>query len=360
MTEPGDPRSGSARKWLKLGSISVVVPNYNHARYLGESLDAIARQSTPPLEVLVVDDASTDDSVAVIESFVRRYPFITLLRHEVNQGVFGALRTGWRRCRGDYVSFIAADDVVRPGLFEKCLSLLARHPQAGLCSSMGRILSADGRDLGPYHTPIPSPRERYINPSEFIAAYLRHGNWVLGYSAIYRSAVVAESGVFEPGSDLRWHFDAYKVFYAGAKYGACFIPEPLVLWRRLEDSWGFRSLTHAGLSGALEHVQRLERCLRHPRCAGLFPKEFFLALWRQFVDVAVYEYLRRYPDDLRPLLALESRVPRPSWLDRAYFGALRRGWAGIVGTKLYLTLRKPLAEQWRILRRKLGGGRLAE
>jgi glycosyltransferase involved in cell wall biosynthesis len=335
----------------KLGTVSVLMPNYNHARFLPQSLEAIARQTVLPLEVIVIDDASTDDSVAVVESFAKRLPFVRLLRHERNQGVYPALRTGWKECRGDYVIFSAADDVLLPEFFEKSLSLLARHPRAGLCSALGRIMSEDGRDLGPYHTLVISPRACYLSPAEFISTYLRRGNWVVGYSALFRRAAVEESGAFELAARLPWHLDAYKIFYAGAKYGACFIPEPLVMWRRLEDSWGFQLLLRQGLGG-LDTVKDLEDCLRQPRCRGLFPEALFQALWRQAIDVTIYEYCRRHPDDLRPLADLAGRLPRPGWVDRAYFAALRRGWAGLRATKAYLTWRKPWAERWRILRRK--------
>ncbi len=340
----------------KLGTVSVLMPNYNHARFLPHSLDAIARQTVLPLEVIVIDDASTDDSAAVVEDFAKRLPSIRLLRHERNQGVYPALRTGWKECRGDYVIFSAADDVLCPTLFEKSLSLLARHPEAGFCSTLGRILSEDGRDLGPYHTPLISEGPCYLSPSEFISTYLGRGTWIVGYSALFRRAAVEESGAFELAERLPWHLDAYKAFYTGARYGACFIPEPLVMWRRLEDSWGFQALLKRGLSAGLDTVSDLEDCLRQPRCAGLFPPEFFDSLWRQSVDVTIYEYARRHPEDLRPLAELGRRIPRPGWVDRAFFSALGSGRAGPLAVKAYLTWHKSWTERWRILRRKFFRG----
>lgn len=68
-------------------TLCVLMPNYNHARFLPESLEAILAQSYPPLEVIVLDDASTDNSVEVIESFLRRDPRVRLVRNERNVGV---------------------------------------------------------------------------------------------------------------------------------------------------------------------------------------------------------------------------------------------------------------------------------
>jgi glycosyltransferase involved in cell wall biosynthesis len=61
-------------------TISVVLPNYNHAEYIGEALEAILSQSVRPKEVIVVDDNSTDGSIAVIEKFLRRDSIIRLIR----------------------------------------------------------------------------------------------------------------------------------------------------------------------------------------------------------------------------------------------------------------------------------------
>ncbi|MDD5655803.1 MAG: glycosyltransferase family A protein [Elusimicrobia bacterium] len=349
-----DVRAGPSGAPMTTGTLSVVVPCYNHARYLPTALGALAAQSAAPLEVIIVDDASTDDSASVARSFAARHPFMSVVRHGANRGVPETLKTGWERCRGDYVAFCAADDMVRPRLFEKSLSLLARHPRAGLCSTLADLIDEDGRELGPYHTRVISPRPVYLSPAEFVSTYEREGSWLLTYSAVYRRAALAESGAFAMTAELLRNLDAYKIFFAGAKYGACFIPERLVCWRRLEDSWGFRSLD-GGLRESLEHLERLERCLRGPRCAGLFPETFFQAFWRRSIDVIIYEHCRRRPESVRELAQLEARLPRPTRLDRAFFAALRRGWGGAGLAKAYITLHKPWAERGRLLARKLAG-----
>ena len=84
--------------------LSVVVPNYNHARYLESALRAHLEQTRPPLEVIVVDDASTDDSVAIVERLARDHPRLRLIRLAKNGGVNAAINRGLREARGDYVS----------------------------------------------------------------------------------------------------------------------------------------------------------------------------------------------------------------------------------------------------------------
>ncbi len=96
-------------------TLSVFVMNYNHADFLREALGSIVAQSFKPLELIVVDDASTDNSREVIESFARRNPNIRLICNERNIGaVRSAIRPMDVAC-GDYVCGVAADDLVAPG-----------------------------------------------------------------------------------------------------------------------------------------------------------------------------------------------------------------------------------------------------
>src|SRR6266446_3649184 len=113
-----------------LPTLSVVVPNYNHAKYLEVSLSAILRQSLKPLEIIVLDDASTDNSVEVIRRFAAQNPLVRLVQNEKNLTVVPNLNKGVDLARGEYVYIAAADDEVLPGLFEHSMALLGKYPQA--------------------------------------------------------------------------------------------------------------------------------------------------------------------------------------------------------------------------------------
>ena len=89
--------------------VSVVIPVYNEAATLPACLEALAGQTVPPFEVLVVDNNSTDDSVLV----AARYPFVTVL-HEKRQGVLHARGRGFTAARGDIIGRIDADTEVAP------------------------------------------------------------------------------------------------------------------------------------------------------------------------------------------------------------------------------------------------------
>src|SRR5262249_59293001 len=96
-------------------TISVVIPCYNGARFLRETLASVLAQTLPPLEVLVIDDGSTDDSGAVAESFG---PPVRVIR-QPNQGESVARNRGIEEAKGEWVGFLDADDLWNPDKLER-------------------------------------------------------------------------------------------------------------------------------------------------------------------------------------------------------------------------------------------------
>src|SRR5829696_2931566 len=109
--------------------VSVVVPCYNQARFLGEAIESVLAQSHPLFEVVVVDDGSTDDTSEV----AARYPGVRLVRQE-NRGLSGARNAGLARSRGEYVVFLDADDRLLPGALEAGVERLGANPQCAFVS----------------------------------------------------------------------------------------------------------------------------------------------------------------------------------------------------------------------------------
>lgn len=107
--------------------LSVVVPLYNDARYIGAALESVLAQSYRTFEVLVVDDASSDNSAELVEQIARRDSRVRLLRHSVNRGLPSARNTGVRAARGDAVAFLDSDDLLLADSLWDRHDALARH-----------------------------------------------------------------------------------------------------------------------------------------------------------------------------------------------------------------------------------------
>jgi glycosyltransferase involved in cell wall biosynthesis len=120
-------RQASRRAWRALRGraprLSVVVPVYNVERYLGECLDRIVEQSYDDLEVVIVDDGSTDGSGDIADRYARRHAHLRVVR-TANQGLGAARNTGVEHARGELLAFADSDDIVLPDAYEAMVSTL--------------------------------------------------------------------------------------------------------------------------------------------------------------------------------------------------------------------------------------------
>jgi glycosyltransferase involved in cell wall biosynthesis len=105
----------------KNSKISVIIPVYNGAKYLRECLDSVVNQTLgiENIEVIVVDDSSTDNSVDIIKEYASKYPSFKLIKQEPNQGSGPARNLGLKHVTNDYVTYLDCDDYISLDAYEK-------------------------------------------------------------------------------------------------------------------------------------------------------------------------------------------------------------------------------------------------
>jgi glycosyltransferase involved in cell wall biosynthesis len=111
---------------------SVVIPSYNHASYLAEAVNSVLNQSLSDLELIVVDDGSTDQSLVVLSGF--KDPRLRIFQQD-NQGAHAAINRGLREACGKYLAILNSDDVYHPQRLERADSVLTTQPELGLVGS---------------------------------------------------------------------------------------------------------------------------------------------------------------------------------------------------------------------------------
>jgi glycosyltransferase involved in cell wall biosynthesis len=205
-------------------TLSVIVPNFNHARFLPRCLDALLGQSVPACEIIVVDDASTDNSRDVLSSLAQMHPTVKIYHNERNMGVNATMNRALPLAQGDYVFFTAADDEVRPGLFEKSLRLLRANPQAGLCTGWCEWRRTDTGLAWVMGAEMPK-EPGYFSPADLVALGQSGRLMISNPSTIYRKAALIEAGGWIP--ELRWFTDWFGAFIVGFRHGICHVPEVL-------------------------------------------------------------------------------------------------------------------------------------
>ena len=206
---------------MRTADLSVVMANRNHARHLPRALDAVLSQSLPPREVVVLDDASTDDSIRVLDGYARRFPHVRIVRNECHCGVTASYNRGFSLATGEFILTGAADDYILPAFVEKAMAEFARHPQARLCTGHGSCTRGDG---GPLIVNDPGWCEEttFFSPEE-VCRRVWH---TLPASAVVvrRDALLAAGGYRD---ELAWYSDWFAFLVIAFRHGAIHIPETL-------------------------------------------------------------------------------------------------------------------------------------
>ncbi|WP_449394508.1 glycosyltransferase family 2 protein [Devosia riboflavina] len=130
-------------------SVDVVVPCYNYARYLPTCVGSVLSQSGVDVRVLIINDASPDDTRQVADGLAQSDSRIRVIHHETNKGHIFTYNEGLEAANGDYVVLLSADDILTPGALNRATQLMEAHPSVGLVYGHPRTFQGDT---------VPAPR----------------------------------------------------------------------------------------------------------------------------------------------------------------------------------------------------------
>jgi glycosyltransferase involved in cell wall biosynthesis len=285
-------------------SIGVIVPNRNDARYLRRCLGSVLNQEVRPDELIVIDDQSTDDSVAVIRAAVAGHAFARLIQNPRNLGTYGAVDEGLKCSSSEYVLFLASNDFVLPGVFARARACLQRAPGAGLWSALAWFVDEQDRLLRLHPSPVVALRDTYFEPRRCIEFARRLGNWFTGTTLIYRRSAVDEAGRFDPA--FMGLSDLFTALIVASRHGAAYSPAPYAAIRKHGGSYLERTLSEPD---RLEHILKgvFEHGLRHAPL--LFTRDFVERTTRRFRSASVRTTRGR-------TLAAVAQLS-PGWVGRA-------------------------------------------
>jgi len=246
--------------------ISIVLPNFNHAVELGTSLGAIAGQTRPFDEIIVIDDASTDHSLAVIRTFADACPQMRLLQNETRMGVAASVNRGIEAASRSHVVLASADEKVERGMCAAFHDALQTFPDLHLAVScysewdeQTGIVTNYGRQpgLGMWYADGDAPF--FVSQERFLALLRRQFVWLGINTAIFRKDALSQVGGFDPA--LRWHSDWFAIYAIAFRHGFCAIPKTLATFRRSAHSYSARGMRDAPMQEQviLAIVDKLER-----------------------------------------------------------------------------------------------------
>jgi glycosyltransferase involved in cell wall biosynthesis len=199
--------------------VSVIIPCYNSARYLAETLESALLQTYRGIEIIVVDDGSTDETARIARSYGVHYIY------QENRGISAARNTGFLHSRGEYVLFLDHDDRLLPKAVETGVRLLEEHPECVLAVGEHRYIGPDGTAIG-YSNKCAAGRDHY-------QMLLEHNFVETPCSALHRRSGLATTGVFD--ESLQGAED-HELYLRTARKSSWVAHEAPVAEYRLHDS----------------------------------------------------------------------------------------------------------------------------
>lgn len=282
--------------------VSVILPNYNYARYLDERIQSILNQTCKDFELLILDDASTDNSREVVGRYARDGRVRTVFFDTNSGSTYRRWNEGAALAKGDYLWFAGADDSCQTTLLERLLEKLEAHPSVGLAFCQSWEIDGEGRRLRLVQDAASHLDERrwtkdFVCEGRQELEYLVYRNTISNASAVLlRRDLFFESGMFDASLKLAadWLLWAKMLSVSDVAY----VSEPLNYFRSHPDTV---RKTHAGgprevlevtcfiaknyrVRGSIHKKscdQRVDSWLRHLQSTGLKGKRReHLAMYR--------------------------------------------------------------------------------
>jgi glycosyltransferase involved in cell wall biosynthesis len=224
--------------------VSVIIPCYSQAHLLPEAVESALAQRGASVEIVVVDDGSPDDVLAV----ANRYPVVRYVR-QANQGLSAARNTGVRESTGDFLVFLDADDRLLPGALAAGLACFAEHPESAFVYGDFRFMSEDG-----------APRDRRVRPPLDVDLYggmLVRNHIEMISTVLFRRGVLENESVFD--TSLRSAEDYELLLRLARRYPTSFHRELVAEYRRYQHQGKSLSQNPAVMLRSTVRVLRAQR-----------------------------------------------------------------------------------------------------
>lgn len=237
-------RDAVNRSWRRYDpgqKVSIVLPVYNGAAYLRQSIESCLNQTHRHIELVIVDDCSTDRSPAIIDEYARRDSRVVVIRNPRNRRLPGALNVGFAATTGDLLSWTSHDNYYAPTAIATLAEYLSTWPDIDLVYSAYRIVDAQGRLRQKVYYRAPPWR---LSSDCVVGAYFLYGR------PVYESL-----GEYREDMEYSEDYDYWaRVYRSGFKMMR--LPEPLYYYRRHADSMTARAHEMAEKPHSGDRVRR--------------------------------------------------------------------------------------------------------
>ena len=205
--------------------VSVLMGSYNHQNYIGEAIESVLNQTFPDLELIIVDDYSTDTSRKVIEKYRTKDSRVRPIFHDKNMGIAISINDGLKVAGGKFICFIGSDDVWFPYKLERQLALSKNHEDKILWSE-GEIIDSHSAPTGTTFTKMHSAANKKKSGNLF--KEILWDNYIFGQSLLIKKDFIGNA-LFD--TSLRYLNDYRFIADLACKHEFLFTSEPLAKYR---------------------------------------------------------------------------------------------------------------------------------
>lgn len=205
--------------------VSVVMPSFNQDKYISEAIESVLNQNFRDLELIIIDNNSTENSQEIIKNCQEKDARIKFLFHEKNEGIAKSLNDGLNIAKGKYISLICSDDIWVKNKLEKQLEILEKNENL-IVWTAGEIVDKKGKPIGKNFSPLPGFSNKKKSGNLFLE--LLKGNFLFFSSLIFKKQNL---GTIKFNERLKLLNDYQFGVDIARKYKYYFISEPLAKYR---------------------------------------------------------------------------------------------------------------------------------
>lgn len=308
--------------------VSIICLCYNHEEYVEEALDSVLKQTYPHIQLIVVDDASTDNSQAVIKKYLAQYPSIPFLALAENVGSCKAFNTGWALAKGEWILDFAADDRLLPHRIERQIAFAQSLPNSyGVLFSDAWLINSQGIRMKGYYRRDKQGVLQEKVPQGWVYPQLLRQAFICSPTMLYRQQMMLEIN----GYNEHVNYEDYDLWVRSGKHWQYGFQDEILMERRvLPTSLGaafYKKRQNENLSSTLKICQYATMQVTSPveKKALAHSVRYHLrqSVWMECKHlIAPYLHLLQQLEEVSMLdrvLALASRLPLPwYWMYRKY------------------------------------------
>lgn len=206
--------------------VSIVIPSYNHEKYVEQAIMSVVNQTYNNIELIIIDDGSKDKSPDLINKLISEIdtPKRILFETQSNMGLSRTLNKAIKIANGEFIGFLASDDLYLPNKIEKCMNVLS-NADSHVCAvfSDGFIIDDNGIKMHNFYY------KKNKKPwSKNIYKELLLGNWIAALSLLFRKSSLLECGLFDENLEVE---DYDILLRLSQMFTLEYIPKPLFLYR---------------------------------------------------------------------------------------------------------------------------------